>query len=130
MSDAKGAPDPKWVGGLIGAVVLALGGGMGGGYALRGSATQAGTNQDSRTVDPSRVAVLEALAARAQKDSEQERADRAQEREQWTSALKDSTATNAALRMAVVALTERFGSMTERQDELDNRVKALETRRR
>lgn len=109
MSEEKTSPDPKWVGGLVGAVVLALGGGMGSGYALRGTA---GANQESRIVDPARVEALERWRAAREALEERDRTERAD----LTSAIRDSTATNAALREAVVSLNER--------------VKALETRRR
>jgi hypothetical protein len=118
VSDEKASPDAKLIGGVVSAVILALGSGVGGGYALRGSEARAGTNQDSRMVD-ARVAVLETLATKHQ--SEQERLVRA---------FEDATATNRSLRDAVLVWTERFGVMTERQDAIDSRVKALETRRR
>lgn len=110
MSEEKAGPDPKWVGGLVGAVVLALGGGMGGGYALRGS--EAGTHQESRSVDPARVEALERWRAAREALEERDRMAQAD----LTSAIRDSASTNAALREAVVSLTER--------------VRALETRRR
>lgn len=112
MSDEKASPDAKLIGGIVGAVVVALGSGMGGGYALRGSEAKAGTTQETRTVDPARVAVLEAMAARHQ-----------DEHDRLVRAFEDATTTNRSLRDAVLVWTERYGT-------LDNRVKALETRRR
>lgn len=93
------------------AIVVLGGGGAAGGYYLHGSTATAGAASPAVEAFPmERGAALEQWRAAEMALKDRERQDRAE----WVQAIRESNATNATLREAVVALTERMSAMDKR----------------
>lgn len=101
--------------GLIAAltgITMALGGGGGAGYYLHASTAHA----VEAPLPIERLAALETWRATKTALDERDRAEHAE----WVAAIHEMNVTSSGLREAVVALTERMGS-------IDGRLRAIET---
>lgn len=104
----KQPPTRQQVAAVLGAVAVLLGGGTGAGYALHGSAATAAPAMEAFPME--RGTALEQWRAAEVALKERDR----QERAEMVQALRDSAATNASLREAVVGLTERMTGFDRR----------------
>jgi hypothetical protein len=109
---------------ILAGVAVLLGGGAGGGYALRGSEAKA---SGAEPPSSERLAAVEQWkAAEIALRGELRERDR-EERAALTRAIQESNATNGAVRDAVIALTERVGALASMQAAFDARLRAMES---
>jgi hypothetical protein len=118
MPMGKPAPTAKQVASAVVAVAALLGSGTGAGYVLRESTASAATPPPL-----DRLVAVEKWQATEMALRERDRAERAE----LLAAIRDSNATNGAVRDAVIALNERMGVYAAITTVHDNRLRALES---